>query len=394
MSVISSCTVLKPPAPKPPPSKPEAPIEPKPEKEEPKKEVELSVNKITLLLPLQLDDINANSPTRNDVKRAEMPLDFYQGIKIALDKLAREGNNFQLNVVDTRDNVSRTAFVAKEPDIQAADLIVGPIFPKEIGAFANAAKLGNSLQVSPLAASAPSTFNINNLVTLASPINQHADGLARYLNRNIKNNDRLIVYSTTDVEEGKFVSPLQNHIKEISKGRIEVIKITNIDDLEDALTIVGKNYFITASQNKFAIDALMVQLVELKNSYGYEIQLVGHPNWIKSSFQQDNLKALDAIITTSYYIDSQSTNVRDFQRLYMKEFKVEPTEFAYKGFDTGYFFGSLLAKYGPKYPEYLSRETYKGLQTSYTFEYNSKWGYVNTFIQVLQFDGYEYRPIH
>lgn len=394
LSVFASCSVLQPKAPKPSASKPESPIEPKPTKEEPVKTVEVSVSKIMLLLPFQLDNIKGDDPSRADVKRAEMPLDFYQGFKLALDKLAKEGKNFQLNVVDTRDNAVESGLIGKGSDVQSADLIVGPIFPKEISAFASAAKLGYSLQVSPLAASAPSVFNISNLVSLTSPIDQHADGMASYLVSKIKNKDKVIVYFTKDSEDQKFLSPLVKRIKELSQGKIEVVEITDLADTENLMTNTGKNYFITAALNKFAVDGMLVKLVDLKNAFGYEIQLVGHPNWAKSSFQNVNLRELNTIITSSYYVDPTSSKVKDFQRQYMQEFKLEPTEFAYKGFDTGYFFGSLLIKYGADYPKALLKETYKGLQTNYTFEHSPRWGYVNTFIQILQFDGYQYQPVN
>jgi hypothetical protein len=394
LSFLASCSVLQPKAPKPSAPKPEKPIEPKPTKEEPVKKVEVSVNKIMLLLPFQLNKMNENNPSRADVKRAEMPLDFYQGFKLAVDNLAKEGKSFQLNVVDTRDDVNETNAIARSSDVQSADIIIGPIFTKEISAFAGAAKLRYSLQISPLAASAPSVFNVSNLVSLSSPIDQHANGLAEYLNEKIRTNDKIIIYNTEEDEGKKFLIPLVKRIKELNQGRIEIIEISDLADLEGKMTERGRNYFITALLNKFAVDGMLGKLVDLKNAFGYEIQLVGHPNWAKSSFQNANLKELNTIITASSHVGPSSNKVRDFQRQYREEFKIEPSEFAYKGFDTGYFFGSLLIKYGPEYPDALLKETYRGLQTNYKFEYNPKWGYVNTFIQILQFDGYQYQPIN
>lgn len=393
LSFLASCSVLQPKAPTPTAPKAEKPIEPKEPSEEPAKPVEASVNKVVLLLPFQLDKIKGEVPSRADVKRAEMPLDFYQGFKLALDNLAKEGKNFQLNVVDTRDNVAQISTLARNSDVQSADLIVGPIFPKEISAFASAANLGYSLQVSPLAASAPSVFNIGNLVSLVAPIDQHAEGLADYLTSKVRSRDRIIIYNSEDSESVKFLVPLTKRLNEIGKGKIDLVKINNLEDLDSRMTSDGKNYFITALLNKFAVDGMLVKLTDVRNNFGYDIQLIGHPNWAKSSFQSTNLRDLNTIITTSYHVDPSNSKVRSFQQQYNREFKIDPSEFAYKGYDTGYFFGSLLTKYGPDYAKSLLDESYKGLQTSYTFNYNPKWGYVNTFIQILQFDGYQYQPI-
>src|SRR5690606_40133860 len=67
-------------------------------------------------------------------------------------------------------------------------------------------------------------------------------------------------------------------------------------------------------------------------------------NWSKASFDSINLNLLKTKITTSYYVNTFKSNVRDFERKYIEEFRIKPSEYAYKGFDTGYFFGSLLGR--------------------------------------------------
>src|SRR5690606_1476444 len=109
-----------------------------------------------------------------------------------------------------------------------------------------------------------------------------------------------------DAEDQKFISPLIKRINELSKRKIEIVEITDLADMENLMTNTGKNYFITASLNKFAVDAMLVKLVDLENAFRYEIQLVGHPNWVKSSFQNLNLRELNTIITSSYYVDPTS----------------------------------------------------------------------------------------
>ena len=392
LSFLSSCAILQPSVTKVPLPTTEKPEEPTPEEEEEIKVVEERINKVMLLLPFQLNKIRGEEPSLADVKRAEISLDFYQGFKIALDDLKKDGNNFQLNVVDSQDDIAEVNLIGKSADVQSADLIVGPIFPKEISAFASAANLSYSVQVSPLAATAPSVFKINNLVSLTSPLDQHAVALANYLGKKIKKDDRIIIYNTQDVESQNFLRPLIKQLNEI--GKTGFIEINNLDELETKMTNSGKNFFITGTINKYTVEQMLVKLTDIKYGLDFQIQLLGHPSWSKLSFLNPSLNELNTLITTSFYIDESESKTRNFQRRYKEENKLEPTEYAYKGYDTGYFFGLMLAKYGPDFSKSLLKETYKGLQTSYTFEYNPTWGYVNTFIQILQFDGYQYRPIN
>lgn len=390
---ITSCSKIfgpRPPKEVPPPV--EKPVEPEePEKEEVEKPVEAPVNNIALLLPFQLDRVQGQ-PSVEDVKRAEIPLDFYQGFKMALDKLAEKGTNFRLTVLDTRDNVNQNQAIGKSPAIQSADLVIGPIFPKEIPAFAAASDLGYTLQVSPLAATLPSQFNVNNLVSLVPSIDQHAAGLAVHLAKVVKGGDQVIVYNTEDEESLKFLGPLK---VDLNKQAIGFTEIDDLADVDSLLHAEGKNFFITAAINRYAIMPILTKLMTLKDEGGFTIQLIGHPTWSKLSLDNMNvaLKALHTQITTSYYVDADNDKVREFQKNYYSMYKIEPSEFAYKGYDSGYFFGQLLEEYGSEYPDFLLKKNYKGLQTDYIFEKNPNWGYVNEFIRMLQFDGYHYKPI-
>jgi len=390
LSFLSSCAVIQPKPRVPAEPQVEKPVEPEaPVEDKEVKEVEAKVNSVVLLLPFQLNKI-AGAPTRTDVKRNEVPLDFYQGFKIAMDNLTERGHSFKLTVLDSRDNEYHNSQLAMSPDVQSADLIVGPIFPKEIPAFARAAKLSHSLQVSPLAASKPSQFNIPNLVSLVAPIDLHSIGVADYLEKQRKSADNIILINKLDEDSFSFLKPLKNSLTE---------RTIYFSEVEDAEQVVGKvspsarNFVVVGTNNKFAVNSILQKLVDIQNELGITIELIGHPNWSRASYDNFNLQLLKAKITTSYYVSSNKSNVRDFQRKYREEFKLEPSEYAYKGFDTGYFFGYMLGKYGPEYPKHMLAEEYKGLQTNYIFEKYPQWGYVNTYIRILEFDGYNYIAI-
>lgn len=387
---ISSCSILKP--------RPSAPVTPPDEKpteselpeDDVVKPINESVNSIVLLLPFELDKIKSE-PTRADVKHSEVPLDFYQGFKVALDNLVQEGYNFKLTVLDTRDNTSQNARLAVTPEVQSADLIVGPIFPKEILVFSNAGKLTYSLQVSPLAASKPSQFNIPNLVSLVAPIDLHSEGLADYLDDIKKTNDRIIIINKLDDDSRGFLNPLK---QSLTKKGVSYSEITDLNQIGDIVSTNGKNFVVLGTLDRYSVNSILARLVETQAQLGLTIELFGHPNWSKASFDSINLNLLKTKITTSYYVNTFKSNVRDFERKYIEEFRIKPSEYAYKGFDTGYFFGSLLGKYGADYPNHLTSEEYNGLQTNYRFEKNSQWGYVNSYIRILQFDGNDYVPVN
>src|SRR5690554_2706937 len=257
---LSSCSVLKPKPPVPVTPPDEKPIESEFPKEDIAKPINESVNSIVLLLPFELEKIGSE-PTRADVKHVEVPLDFYQGFKVALDNLIQDGYNFKLTVLDTRDNATQNARLAVTPEVQSADLIVGPIFPKEIPVFSKAGKLTYSLQVSPLAASKPSQFNIPNLVSLVAPIDLHSQGLANYFDDIKKSSDRIIIINKLDDDSRGFLSPLKQSLTEKS---ISFSEINDLNQIADIVGTDGKNFVVLGTVDKYIVNSILTRLVEIQ----------------------------------------------------------------------------------------------------------------------------------
>ena len=160
------------------------------EKEKPKqspivkKELDHS---IVLLLPFDLNMINLKTATIKEIGKADLAIDFYQGFKLAIDSLSKNGHNFKLQVFDTQDQETRVVNLASATSVRENDIIIGPVFPDAISAFSEFFDMGsNKLQVSPLAASVPSQFKNPNLVTVNNTIDQHGWKIADYINRNYK----------------------------------------------------------------------------------------------------------------------------------------------------------------------------------------------------------------
>ena len=390
---LSSCGVFGPIFSKKKPRDTEQTVDPDPdqtEKDAPIVEPEkVEAMDVTLLLPLQLNQIQQNRPGIDDVKRTMLPLDFYQGFRLGMTALPEEGKQFTVHVLDSRDNEAYSRSLGQSKEAKAADLIVGPIFPKEISAFSEGLQRSEVLLVSPLAASTPSDFNVPNLVSLVPPITQHAKSMVAYLEDTYGTEDKIFLYRDQGSENDKFMEPVSTYLEE---SGLDVHVIDALDAMESLCTLSGRNVFIMGSTNRYAIMSTMSVLRSLE-AFGYTLDVYGHPGWAKMNFDASLFEGLQAYITSSSYVDTRNPAVNVFRRNYVETFKVEPSEYAYKGYDAGYFFGYMLGKYGAEVQKALGKEDYKGLQTSYTFESDPKWGFVNTYIELLQFKGNAFQPL-
>lgn len=358
------------------------------ETEEPLPEAEVSASSnIALLLPFQLDKISGPYPNKADIDRSSLALDFYQGFKMGLDKLVAEGDRFTLDVIDSKDNVIEVQRLANSEAIKNAGLIVGPVYPSEIEAFSNNAQLGEKLQVSPLAAGNPAQYRVKNLVTVTPPIEVHASAIANYLKEHAKLSDRIVIVNPSDNDSKKFIDPLKEALR---KAKLKYDEIQDVADLETTIGIVSKNYVIAGSTNSFSLMPLIERLYTLKEEEEYDIDLFGHPNWYKVKLDPVYLEALNTKISSSYFMSDTNVDVARFKEAYAHQYQLEPSEFAFKGYDTGLFFGSLLSKYPQDYAKQLLNQTYRGIATGFQFQYDINAGYVNYAVDILQFSNNAY----
>ncbi|MFC4211471.1 ABC transporter substrate-binding protein [Pedobacter lithocola] len=365
---------------------------PKPEvKEKPieKKAVKrFSQANISLLVPFKLNEANLKFMSKADVEKYAMPIDFYQGFKLGLDSVAASGLNFKLNVFDTQDENSRIGDIYNNDSFRKSNLVVGPVFPNGIKYITNYSKLNNVPVVSPLAASRPSDFNNPNLISIVSNIDLHAKKIASYIDKNFTpSNTIIVIINPKKTDDEQLASPLRNYFLSKSSNKFVVQEYASAFTFETKM-IKGKQYVVvvTSSDRAFVVPTID-KLFKLKNlaTGGYSISLFGHPTWSKQNYPTDKLQALNTVITSSYKVDYKSINVINFIKKYRKKYGFEPGEYAFKGFDEGYYFAKLLATYGEDYLSYLTKERYKGLHNSFTFMYDEQLGYINTSLMLLQY---------
>lgn len=387
---LASCSKKTTPVTSEPAKKPTTVVD-EPVKEKSKETVSHAV---ALLLPFHLDKISLETSDLKNISKADLAIDFYQGFKLALDSLSEEGFNYKLQVFDSQESELHIVNLARARSVLSNDLIIGPIFPESIKTFSEFADLKNKLQVSPLAASDPAQFNNPNLVSLTNNIDQHGWKVADFINRNFKPGDvNVVLINTGSSDDEKFATPFKNFLSQLSSKGFVVNERPNSIGLEEHLLKAKKNLVVIASSSRDFVLPTIDRLYKLSRS-GLKVEVFGHPNWAKAQFlNAEKMQWLNTRITTSYYVDYKSPKVKNFIARYLVEFGSDPSEFAFKGFDTGYFFGQLLARYGDQYAKHLTDAVYEGLHNSFRFEKDEKMGFLNTELMILKYQGFELQVI-
>ncbi|MFD1770031.1 ABC transporter substrate-binding protein [Sphingobacterium suaedae] len=351
------------------------------------KKKELLENSISLVLPFQLDRLTPHVLSKEDVKRSAIALDFYQGFQLGLDELAKQGKSFSLNVIDSRDNETQSMMIAKSEDIAGSNLIVGPVYPKEISAFGTGLSDKGVLQINPLAASKASEFNLPNLVSLTPSIDVHTKAMATRVAKDYSVGDAIIIYNTSDNDGRQFLSGFISELKRV-KPSIQVISVSSVAQLNDALTVSGTNRVVAGTTDKYQLRTLLNGLDKKTSETYVTINLYGHPLWDRIDFSSyTNFANFNPVISAESHLKNWANDVKRFKNSYYTLFGVNPSDHSYKGYDAAKYFGGLLAKYGNSYPEYITKEQFVGLFSSYDFDRNEQWGYINHAVSFKVYKG-------
>jgi len=375
------------------PAEEPAPVEkPAPKVEKP---VKMNIDhSIVLLLPFELNTLNLKTSRKSDLSKADLAIDFYQGFKLALDSLSSGGHNYNLQVFDTRNQETQIVNLAMSESVKNQDLIVGPIFPEGIRTFSEFSDLGKILQVSPLAASMPSEFNDPDLVSINNSIDQHSLKIAEFISNQYKPDQvQLILINTRKTDEARFSNYIKGSLLELSGSKFRIIERSTAIGIEDYLSTTKNNLIIIASSERAFLLPLIDKLYKLKNEK-YRVEVFGHPNWIKARYlSPEKMQALNTRISASYFVNYKAQNVKNFVARYRDDFGLEPSEYSFKGFDTAYYFGSLIEKYGKQYADYLVKENYTGLHNEFRFVKDPKYGYRNIGLMLLRYQNFELQPV-
>ncbi|NGM63700.1 hypothetical protein G5B43_00285 [Sphingobacterium sp. SGR-19] len=351
------------------------------------RKAEAARNSVALILPFQLDRISPHTLSKEDVNRSAIALDFYQGFQLGLNELAQKGRSFSLNVIDSRDNAIHNQSVAKSEEVLSAALIVGPVFPKEITTFGMHLSNKNALQVNPLAATKAREFNLPNLVSLTPSIDVHTKAMAERVGKDYKTGDVVIIYNTSDNDGRQFLSGFLSELKKANPS-VQVRSVSSIPQLNEEISLTGTNLIVAGTTDRFQLRSFVSNLEAKSSEEFYMFRVYGHPLWDRIDFSiYERFVDFRPVITSESHLKSWTRETKEFKDKYYSLYNVNPSDYSYKGYDAARYFGNLLAKYGDNYSEHITKEKFEGLFSTYAFNYNEAWGFINNAVSFKSYQG-------
>ncbi len=312
-----------------------------------------TVPQVAIFIPLYLDsayDNNNNYRYEKSFPKFINPgLEFYEGVKLALDSLEQERAALDIRIYDTRSTTQSIAQIVQSPEFQKTGLILGHV---NSGEFLQLAAAAARLGVPFIDVNYPNDGGITNnpnLVILNSTLRSHCEGLYRYLQRNYPTK-AVLLFRKKGVQEDR----LKNYFTDIEKNTNSVplkIKYITLDDNFDASTLAAhldstiQTVCIAGSLDENFGKNLCQGLASLSKTY--PTLLIGMPTWDNiSDFSLPEYKDEEIVYTTPFYINPADNLGKDIQQIFKTKFYSRPSDMVFRGYETTWHFAKLLLQYG------------------------------------------------
>ena len=357
---------------------------------EKKPEPKFTQANISLLIPFELNKVDLKTATKAQIEQSAMAIDFYQGFKLGVDSAARSGLNFKLNVFDTQDNNAQIdELIRKNVGLAESNIIVGPVFPQGLKHIAGFTAAKGIPLVNPLAASHPNEFNNPNLISIANNIDLHTAKIGDYITKNYDPAKTVVVLINPKGPDQVMANPIRAYF---ANKQFIFQEYASVYTMEMSLIKNRKYVIIVSSSERNFVVPTIDKLIKMKNA-GLNVDLYGHPDWIKQNYNIDKLQALSTTVSSSYKVDYTSSAVNSFIKKYRAAYNFEPGEYSFKGFDIGFYFARLLSTHKEDFLQYLTKEKYSGLHNKFSFYHDDKLGYINTSLMLLRYQNFALRNI-
>lgn len=347
--------------------------------------------------------------------------EFYSGVKMALDELQNANYSVKLQVFDNALVTDKTVKILNgiKDDV---DVIIGPVYNKELREASEIAKRKKIPVVSPLSSSttiatqnpyyysanASGDMHMEKIVSyiLNGSIDQMVDrSLYNHVRYDLLNSSKKVnIIHFSDASELNTISS----IKRIIAGRpstekdliqtkdISISLETELNTLKSKLDSTQHNFVILPLYSESNILHALNLLSQLNN---YSMTVFGMSTWRKfDKINYEYLNTLKVFITNSYFIDKSNSKVIEFIKSYREKYRATPGEYVFQGYDLiqylvhnfkdGQLFKARSESYSFSNYLHTQFEFVPRFDKSNFIEF-----YDNKFVHLLQFDNYLYKKV-
>jgi LysM repeat protein len=362
---------------------------------------------IAVFLPLKLWQADTLDSLGSDVKElmidntSKIALNFYRGLKMAVDTLNERGVSANIHVYDTGGEVD-TLKSKVENDTLQYNLVIGPMFRSNFEWLVKHYDTLNIPMVSPVPISSKFLLSKDNVVKVHPGSGAQMVRLAQYIG-NTHSDSNLVLWNSSRFSDRNLVKIARKHINQCvgQLGHDSVMEMSAYTPSKSRIFTTFKDsthytLFVPSKEQAY-ISQLITSLNDLYLSdKGVTFTIFGLNEWAGyDNLEITSYQNLDIHIPTPRYVEYDSPAVISVLKDYRELYGVDPDEFALLGYDVSHYFITLLDEYGPYMLSHLEKSNKNGLNVKFNFvKLGAESGYENQAIYIFRYKNFEKDRVH
>ncbi len=306
--------------------------------------------RIDFLAALYLDELEKEGKLGANQKVPEKAfpgISFYEGLTLAADSLKKAGYNVELFVHDITAETETPQALIANGRLDSADLIIGAFHSQDMPLIAEYAR---RKQVNFISALSPADIGIkdNPYFTMTQPsLKTHCEWIIDDVAKKYPAKNVILLHrDATQVDENAF-NYINNyndgyvHFKDISlRGMPEKATLQPLLDSGEINVLV-----VSIIDPGYSDSLLQVVSKEFPHT---RFEVYGMPSWfvIDDIHEEGVLPNLTVNVTMPFNIDHTDAVTKYVSRKFKCEYGGKASELVYRGYETMYWYTSLLKSYG------------------------------------------------
>ena len=340
--------------------------------------------RISLLFPFLVSTLDP-SPQK---KKNQFVIDFYQGMQLASDSLARIGIKLEIVAYDTKRNLDTLRKILKYDELKSSDVLIGPLFADEFKIVSEFSEKQKIPMINPVTNN-QEFLGSNKYALLFQPTFSTFGKKAAEFVASFNSKKPCIVYYEDTQKDSLMANAFVVRAKELGTP-IALFEAVNKETAPKILSALAtpsaydKWYKPTEfTKKKKSIGCLFVasdnplifsKAINAVEARGDSILIIGNESWIKDYSVDLNIyERLSVIFMATNYTSDSNPAYIDFRRKFLAwhgNFPNTYDNYAKIGFEFTWFLGQNLKLYGNDLLKNLkSTDNVEGIfATNYSFK--------------------------
>lgn len=298
----------------------------------------------------------------NQMPRHLLPgLDFTEGVLMAFDSLM-VNEKIEVKLFDVRSAAQSVSVLKTKNVFDSLDIIIGSVSGAD---YRQLAEIAFQKNIPFVSATFPNDGGITNnpyTIIINSTLPVHCEAIYSYLLRTYAT-ENIIYLRKKGQQEDRLASYFNNANKTASGGallkwkNLNVADSLKISDLVPLLDSTSTNIIICGSLDENFGMQLIKTVRKLPKKF--PVHMMGMPTWESmKDITSPDWKELSIFYSTTFY-NNAGIFATSFNKSFAEKTNGRPSDLAYKGFETAWYFTNLLVKHKTAILQNLNDKTFK-----------------------------------